>query len=91
MNRMYCVCGAPRESNYERHDIPHSQTCAQSDPRVGMTPDPPVIEAMILEMEGEKEITRGRTEKKKNNIKGSSLLNRQAAELMLFIKWAKPS
>lgn len=29
-----------------------------------MTPDPPVIEAMILEMEGEKEITRGRTEKK---------------------------
>lgn len=60
---MYCVCGAPRESNYARHDIPHSQTCAQSDPRVGMTPDPPVIEAMILKMEGEKEITRGRTEK----------------------------
>lgn len=86
---MYCVCGEPRESNYARHDIPHSQTCAQSDPRVGMTPDPPVIEAMILEMEGEKEITGGRTGK--NDMKGSSSLNRQAAELMLFIKWAKPS
>lgn len=54
-----------------------------------MTPDPPVIEAMILEMEGEKEITGGRTGK--NDMKGSSSLNRQAAELMLFIKWAKPS
>lgn len=54
-----------------------------------MTSDPPVIEAMILEMEEEKEITEGRA--KKNEIRGSSLLKRQAAELMLFIKWAKAS
>ncbi len=54
-----------------------------------MTSDPPVIEAVILEKEGEKEIAGGNAEK--NEIRESSLLKRQAAQLMLFIKWAKPS